>query len=204
MKAYNDCDFIGNNSYSLKLHKNLNEVKSLNTKDLYEKDDYDHSIYYTDKECTQPYTGHVEDYWDGKLCWESDIVNGYGEGIRKEYNNIHNVLEAVIEVKHNKTNGLGFEYYRNGRIASIGISIDDIYIDYYLYDETGKLTKEYHVSEPYDTFEIRISGIKEKIPAIGEKYNLKKLNEEILKYGKPMEYGMPIYPKQNLDDKKDV
>lgn len=85
MKAYNDCDFIGNNSYSLKLHKNLNEVKSLNTKDLYEKDDYDHSIYYTDKECTQPYTGHVEDYWDGKLCWESDIVNGYGEEEIEEY-----------------------------------------------------------------------------------------------------------------------
>ncbi|MDE6912894.1 MAG: hypothetical protein K2P35_04270 [Lachnospiraceae bacterium] len=177
----------------------------MNAKDLYEKADYDvYSIYYTDKECTQPYTGHVEEYWNGKLCWESDIVNGYGEGIRKEYDNIHDVLETVIEVKHNKANGLGFDYHRNGRIASIGISIDDIDIDYYLYDETGKLMKEFHVSEPYDTFEIRISGIKEKIPAIREKYNLKKINEEILKYGKPMKYGMPIYPIQCLDDEKGV
>lgn len=177
----------------------------MNTKDLFEKDDYDiYSIYYTDKECTQPYTGHVEDYWDGKLCWESDIVNGYGEGIRKEYDNIRDVLESVIEVSRNKANGLSFEYHRNGKIASVGLWINDVCIDYYLYDETGKLTKEFHESEPYDTHAIRFSGIKEKLPAMREKYNLKKLNEEILKYGKPMEYGVPIYPKQHVGDEKDV
>ena len=175
----------------------------MNTKDLYEKDDYDiYSIYYTDKECTQPYTGHVEDYWDGKLCWESDIVNGFGEGIRKEYNNIYDVLESVTEVRHNKANGLGFEYYRNGRIASISISIDDIAIDYYFYDETGKLTTKFILPEPYDILGINILGIRDKILEVREKYNLEKLNEEILKYGRPMKYGMPIYPVQILDDKK--
>jgi len=177
----------------------------MNTKDLYEKEDYDiYSIYYTDKECTQPYTGHVEEYWNGKLCWESDIVNGYGEGIRKDYDNIHDVLESVMEVRHNKANGLGFEYYRNGRIASISISIDDIAIDYCFYDETGKLTKEFYLSEPFYISGIDTSGIKEKIPAVREKYDLKKLNEEILKYGKPMKYGMPIYPIQLLDNEKGV
>ena len=51
----------------------------MNTKNLYEKDDYDiYSIYYTDKECTQPYTGHVEEYWNGRLSWEEDVVNGFG------------------------------------------------------------------------------------------------------------------------------
>ena len=57
--------------------------------------------------------------------------------------------------------------------ASIGLMINDVSIDCYLYDKTGKLTEEFHESEPYDTYEIRFSGIKEKIPAMREKYNLK-------------------------------
>ena len=159
----------------------------MNTKNLYEKDDYDiYSIYYLDKECTQPYTGHVEEYWNGRLSWEEDVVNGFGEGLRKEYDDIYGMLESVKEVRHNKINGLGLA------------------IDYCFYDEIGKLTEEFYLSEPFYILGIDTSRIKEKIPAMREKYNLKKLNEEILKFGKPMEYGMPIYPKQHLYDKKDV
>ncbi len=177
----------------------------MNTKNLYEKDDYDiYSIYYLDKECTQPYTGHVEEYWNGRLSWEEDVVNGFGEGLRKEYDDIYGMLESVKEVRHNKINGLGFEYHRNGKIASISINIDNLAIDYCFYDEIGKLTEEFYLSEPFYILGIDTSRIKEKIPAMREKYNLKKLNEEILKFGKPMEYGMPIYPKQHLYDKKDV
>ena len=38
---------------------------------------------YTDADCTMPYTGHVEEYFRGKLSWESDVADGIGDGFRK-------------------------------------------------------------------------------------------------------------------------
>lgn len=177
----------------------------MNTKNLYEKEDYDiYSIYYTDEECTKPYTGHVEEYWRGKLSWEADIVNGFMQGVTKEYNDRSGILETAMEMKQNKVNGLEFGYYENGKIASISIWVENVEIDYCHYDEAGRLTEQFILPEPYDILGINMLGIRDKILEVRKKYNLEKLNEEILKYGRPMKYGMPIYPVQLLDDKKGV
>lgn len=42
-------------------------------------------IYYLDKECTKAFSGHIEDYDRGALCMEADVVDGYMNGIHKEY-----------------------------------------------------------------------------------------------------------------------
>jgi antitoxin component YwqK of YwqJK toxin-antitoxin module len=118
----------------------------MNTINLYEKEDYDiYSIYYTDQECTQPYTGHVEEYWNDILSWEADIVDGYGEGIRKEYDE-NGKLKIIMEEEKNKVNGLEFEYYNSGKILSASLWIDNIVIESYIYDETGSLVEIYHTA----------------------------------------------------------
>ena len=66
----------------------------MDTKDLYEKEDANgESVYYTDEDCTMPYTGHVEEYFKGKLSWESDIIDGVGDGIEKSYYDVTMSIE---------------------------------------------------------------------------------------------------------------
>ena len=98
----------------------------MNRDDLFEKyeDTYDEPCYYIDKDCTKPFTGHIEDYDRGYLSMESDVVNGYLEGVRKDYFFMSDKLEMISQVKHNLTNGLSIEFYETGVIHSI-------YFDYH-------------------------------------------------------------------------
>ena len=58
--------------------------------------------------------------------------------------------------------------------------------------EMGELEEVSFMNES-NAFGISYCSIKDKIPKLREKYNLKELNEEILKYGKTVKYGKPIY-----------
>ncbi len=52
----------------------------MNCNDLYEgKYKNGNPTYYVDKGCTIPFTGHLEEYFKGKLSRECDIVNGIME-----------------------------------------------------------------------------------------------------------------------------
>lgn len=162
----------------------------MNCEDLYEKCDINgESVYFTDQECKMLYTGHVEYYFNGILCWEADIVNGIMEGLEKVYNNETGELESVNEKKYNMSNGLSIEYYKNGKIKSISTNINNCLIDFYDYDENGNISATSFLDEK----DIHYCLVKNKIPELREKYNLEKLNKEILKHGKSIEYGKLLY-----------
>ncbi|MBD5090149.1 MAG: suppressor of fused domain protein [Clostridiales bacterium] len=130
-----------------------------------------------------------EDYLEEQEC---DIVNGLQNGIEKLYYDNTGELERVNEVKDNMGAGLCVEYYKNSKISSISILIDNLNVDAYCYNEEGKLEKVFIMDED-NAIGIDYVSIKDKIPAYRQKYNLEKMNEEILQYGKPIKYGKPIY-----------
>ena len=165
----------------LKLYRN---EENMNLKDLYEGEEINGaSAIYMDENCTVPYTGHVEDYFQGKISWECDIVNGLKEGIEKNYYDFTGELESVNEMKDNSGNGLSVEYYKNGKIKSISTVINDLNIDSYLYDEDGNLVQVSLMKEN-GSIGINYAYIKDKLPDLREKYDLEKMNREILESGK--------------------
>lgn len=161
----------------------------MNCENLYEGEDVNgEPKFYVDENCTIPYTGHVEDYFKEKLSWECDIVDGLQDGIEKIYYDFTGELETIHEVKDNMSNGLSIEYYKSGKIRNIAIVINNLCIDFYSYDEEGKQEKVFIMDEN----EWHYCLVKDKIPELRKKYDLRKLNEEILEYGKPVKYGKPI------------
>lgn len=106
-------------------------------------------------------------------------------GIEKLYYDNTGELERVNEVKDNMGAGLCVEYYKNSKISSISIRIDNLNVDAYRYNEEGKLEKVFIMDED-NAIGIDYVSIKDKIPAYRQKYNLEKMNEEILQYGKPI------------------
>lgn len=153
----------------------------MNSKDLFEGEElHGEPVLYVDENCTIPYTGHIEEYFNGKISWECDIVNGLQNGIEKTYYDNTGELERVNEIKDNMGSGLCVEYYKNGKISSISILIGNVNVDYYSYNEEGKLRKVY-VMDDKNEIGIDWISIKDKIPAYRKKYNLEKINEKILK-----------------------
>lgn len=91
----------------------------MNVNELWFKyDDNRNPIYYIDEECKHLYTGHVEEYYnDGTRDWEADVVDGIVDGIYKEYTEDEdNVLEVIEYEKYSLSNGLSFEFHKNGNI----------------------------------------------------------------------------------------
>ena len=167
----------------------------MNYNDLYTKEDvkvYDGYIFYLDENCAMPYTGHVEDYFKGKLSWECDIVDGVKNGIEKTYYGFTGELECINEVKENMGNGLAMEFYKSGKVMSISTTIDNLIIDSYSYSEEGEL-EEISIWGKDNSIGINYSRVKEKIPELRKRYDLEKLNEEILQYGIPMEFRKHFY-----------
>lgn len=57
----------------------------------------------------------------------------------------------------------------------------------------GKYGKNNQALKARRDLGISYCSITDKIPELRKRYNLKELNEEILKYGKPVKYRKPIY-----------
>lgn len=161
--------------------------------DLYEGEEVNGTTkLYVDESCIVPYTGHVEEYFDGKLSWECDIVDGLQDGIEKIYYDFTGELERINEVHNNMGYGLCIEYYKSGKISSISILVHNLNVDSYSYNENGKLEKVRIMNEN-NAVGINYSFIKDKMQILRKRYSLEKLNEEILEYGKPIQYGKPLY-----------
>lgn len=178
----------------------------MNCNDLYEgKYKNGNPTYYVDKGCTIPFTGHLEEYFKGKLSRECDIVNGIMEGIEKIYYDFENCLEMYREVNENRNNGLSIEYYKNGQIMNIATAIDEYYIiDFYSYTEQGKQQEIWILEEGEqwqhhcyyytedgkvrETWKRADAGLipmdyaanKERIVQISKRCQLEKRNKEIL------------------------
>lgn len=155
----------------------------MNEKDLF-KDNYygnGNPTYYLDEKCTIPYTGHVEVIYKGILEEEFDVVDGLRNGIEKEYED--GILTFACETKKNRDSGFEVQYYPNGAFKAISICYEDCLLVGYFYSENGKMVEKSEVPERFkNILEINPDGILNLVTIA----DLEKMNEEILKYGHPL------------------
>ena len=160
----------------------------MNELDLFYKYDYNgNPVYYIDEECAKPYTGHIEEYDRGFICREGDIVNGYYDGVCKEYYDYGEKLEMISHMKYSLQSGLTMEFYENGFVRSMAIALQNWYIDIFSYDENGNLVdKEFRPDEP--AFPFVDEAHLNKIQELRESYDLNKIHEEIMREGSNFNY----------------
>ena len=161
----------------------------MNTKLLFDTYDInsDERIFYNDRECLCPYNGHIEDYDRGFICMEADVVDGYINGIYKEYYFKTNKLEIICEMEHNIQTGLNINFHENGRVRDISLAINNYFFDLYEYDEEGNLIYEDKwPDEP--KFPFVTEQDLNKIQELRKKYNLSEINKEILIEGLNFNY----------------
>ena len=160
----------------------MNEIELYNT-----YDDNGNPIYYIDEECTKLYTGHLEEYDRGILCREGDIVDGYYDGVCKEYYDYSDKLEIISQMKYNLQMGLSMEFYESGRVRSISLVLQNWEIDSISYDENGGITEKSFRPDGLE-FPFFEEFYLKKIEELRAKYNLMKINEEIVRDGVNFDY----------------
>ena len=160
----------------------------MNEIELYTTDDINgNPIYYIDEECTKSYTGCTEDYFQGVLCRKAEVVDGYYDGICKDYYQLSDNLEIISHMKYNLQYGLVIEFFSTGVVKAIALVIQNYDVDYIIYNEDGTIdTKGFWPNEPKFPFfkEEDMTKIKE----LREKYDLMKIHEEIVRYGVNFNY----------------
>lgn len=160
----------------------------MNELDLFYKYDInDNPMFYVDEECTKPYTGHTEDYFQGVLCREAEVVDGYYEGVCKDYYENSSRLEMVYQMKYSLNTGLSIEFYESGRVRAISLFLQNSIFDYIMYYEDGGIE-----DKKFWTKEQRFPFCNEEdmliIKELREKYNLMKIHEEIVRDGEKFNY----------------
>lgn len=155
----------------------------MNVDDLFEKYDVNgEPIYFMDKNCTQPFSGYIEDYDRGFLCTEGEVINGFLDGVCKEYFFMSNCLEGIGYMKHNLKNGLWISFYESGMVESISLVFDNTFFDIYKYNEFGKLDKVTLWTQEKKSFLSNEKYFK-IIQELREEFKLEEINEEILRDG---------------------
>lgn len=155
---------------------------------LFFKDDINgNAIFYLDENCTEPYTGKLEEYFQGFLNVESDIVDGFKNGISKEYYKFGSELKSISQMRYNLNTGLMIEFYKDGSISGISLSVNEYALEYVYYDENGNIEYEKYREKTFETFKVR-KEIKGIVQELLEKYDLRKINEEIMREGKNFDY----------------
>lgn len=144
-------------------------------------------IFFVDEDCLQPFSGHIEEYDRGFLCMESDVVEGFLDGVYKEYFFLKKKLQLISNVKKNMSNGLSIEFYENGMVQSLSLVIDNEFFDSYQYDENGKLIdKRIWSGQDESLLNLNTDGV--RVTELREEYNLEQINEEILRDGINFDY----------------
>ncbi len=161
----------------------------MNTNDLFSIDDINSEpIYFLDEECTKPYTGHLEEYFQGKLSFEADVADGFLDGICKKYHDYTGEIEDISTMKHNMSTGFGISFYRNGNISAIGTSFQNYPVEYITLDENGGIEEE----KNWKSDEIKPAFNNDQMRQIHElcqKYDLKEIHKEIIREGKNFQYA---------------
>jgi len=159
----------------------------MNYEELYEDGEINgDTVFYLDEECTEKYTGHIEYYFNNILIWECDIKEGVRSGVEKHYYEETGELEQINQIENNVGKGISIEYYKNGKIRSISLLVNNLNIDSYEYNEEGQLESKYVYSDER-VLGINHLALKEQLIELREKFNLEMINEEIMKYGRIMD-----------------
>ena len=115
----------------------------MNARDLYTKYDCNGDyIYFTDEACINAYTGHIEDYDNGYLWREADVVDGFMNGIYKEYFENSMQPAQIVHCEHNLQFGLNVEFYESGKVHYTSLVISNDYFDCLEFDENGSVIKK--------------------------------------------------------------
>lgn len=124
-------------------------------------------VFYLDKELKQPFTGIVEEYFNGKLSCEYEVENGYKKGKEKEFYDTGE-LRLESDVKNNIVDGIQKEFYENGRLKSISIVIRNVFIDTIFLDETGKVSGKKTIDKNHPSYFL----VSRKIQEYRERYKI--------------------------------
>ena len=145
-------------------------------------------IYYLDKECTKAFSGHIEDYDRGALCMEADVVDGYMNGIHKEYFDNSTQLKQICFYKKNVQFGLYMDFYETGSVHYLCFAICNEYYDSYEFFESGVLKKK-EIWPNVEFYDVTLKPDEKILNTLREKFNLEKISEEIQRDGKNFDYG---------------
>lgn len=160
----------------------------MDQKKLYKKyDNNDEYIYFNDKTCSKPFNGHIEDYDNGVLWREADVVDGYMNGIYKEYYENSTQLELITYKKNNLQMGLYMDFYLNGCVQNLCIVYCNDYYDTYSFDENGKLLEK-EIWPKIKYYKYMPSPNEEELTNFRNNFNLEKISEEIQRDGKNFDY----------------
>ncbi len=160
----------------------------MNVEELYYGEDtYGNEMFFEDEECIIPYTGPVEEYFHGFLCKEAEVVDGYYEGVCKDYYENSSRVEMIYQMKYSLNTGLSIEFYESGRVRAISLFLQNSIFDYIMYYEDGGIEdKKFWTKEqkfPFSNEEDMLI-----IKELREKYNLMKIHEEIVRDGENFNY----------------
>lgn len=160
----------------------------MNARDLYTKYDCNGDyIYFTDEACTNAYTGHIEDYDNGYLWREADVVDGFMNGIYKEYFENSMQPAQIVHCEHNLQFGLNVEFYESGKVHYTSLVISNDYFDCLEFDENGSVIKKEIWPDSHFQFWIMKNDDK-KIKRLRMLFDLEKISEEIRRDGKHFDY----------------
>lgn len=125
-------------------------------------------IFFLDRDLNQPYNGVVEEYFNGKLSWTFDVKDGYRNGKEKRFYDDTGKLMEVNDIVKNTVTGVSKEYYQSGKLKSVGLAINNIFIDSIHFDESGKVVERSCIQE--DNFAYGL--VKDRIPQFRERYHI--------------------------------
>ena len=90
-------------------------------------------------------------------------------------------------MRYNLNTGLMVEFYKDGSISGISLSVNEYALEYVYYDKNGNIEYEKYREKTFETFKVR-KEIKGIVQELLEKYDLRKINEEIMREGNNFNY----------------
>lgn len=150
---------------------------------FYRYDENGEAIYYTDENCFNAFTGLIEE-----SDIEAEVVYGVRKGVYKVFYQKPDRLAQIAFCEDNMITGLNIELFENGIIESVSLVINNFFFDIYEYDENGTF-KSKTIWPNERKFPLITERDLKLIKEFREKYNLEKMNEEIINEGKTFDYG---------------
>ena len=94
-----------------------------------------------------PITGMTYEHYDnGKMASEGEFVNGFTEGVQRDWYRNGN-LKELSEFKHGSGYGFSIEFHESGRVKYVGHYEYGARLDEKEWSEDGELIRDYNVND---------------------------------------------------------
>lgn len=109
------------------MNYSIDRLEDVNEK-LYGKNDVNGEwIYYLDKDCKKAFNGIVYEMFKSSLDYESEIKDGYINGIQVNYRS-DGSIEQISEYKHNMLYGISKEFDENNLLVMVSIVLNNSHL----------------------------------------------------------------------------